>query len=155
MSEMLLTGRGLSVSYGGVKAVQNVDLEIRSGEVVGLIGPNGAGKTSLMDGITGFAPLAGSLTLKGREINGMRAHLRRRAGVSRTWQSVGIFDDLTVAENVAMAATGVRASENVRIALERARDSRMSRIGCPANSPTANGFSWASPGRASATPTSS
>jgi branched-chain amino acid transport system ATP-binding protein len=121
VSEVLLSGRGLSVSYGGVKAVQNVDLEIRAGEVVGLIGPNGAGKTSLMDGITGFAPLAGTLTLQGREITGMRAHLRRRAGISRTWQSVGIFDDLTVAENVAMAATGVRANENVRIALERAR----------------------------------
>jgi branched-chain amino acid transport system ATP-binding protein len=119
MSEKLLIGRGLSVSYGGVKAVQNVDLEIEAGQVVGLIGPNGAGKTSLMDGMTGFAPLAGSLKVRGRELNGLRAHKRRRAGISRTWQSVGIFDDLTVSENIAMAGTGLRSRQQVTEVLER------------------------------------
>lgn len=117
MSDILLSGRELSVAYGGVKAVQNVDLDIHAGEVVGLIGPNGAGKTSLMDGITGFAPLSGSLRLRGRELSGMRAHRRRRAGISRTWQSVGIFDDLTVEENIAMAAGRGQASQ-IRESLE-------------------------------------
>jgi branched-chain amino acid transport system ATP-binding protein len=119
MTAALLEGRGLSVSYGGVKAVQDVDLELHAGEVVGLIGPNGAGKTSLMDGVTGFAPLTGTLTLRGADISGLRAFRRRRAGISRTWQSVGIFDDLTVAENVAMAATGARIADEVAETLAR------------------------------------
>ena len=64
MSEAVLIGKGLSVSYGGVKALSAVDIEVRRGEVVGLIGPNGAGKTSFIDGVTGFAPMTGELLLE-------------------------------------------------------------------------------------------
>lgn len=119
MTETVLVGDDLSVAYGGVRAVRDVRLRVDAGQVVGLIGPNGAGKTSLMDGITGFAPLTGRLELRGRSLMGLRAHERRRAGISRTWQSIGIFDDLTVRENVAMAAHGNRAGGRVDEALSR------------------------------------
>jgi ABC-type branched-subunit amino acid transport system ATPase component len=119
-------GNGLSVSYGGVKALSDVDIEVRRGEVVGLIGPNGAGKTSFIDGVTGFAPMTGELVLDGTPITGVRAHRRSALGLSRTWQSVALFDDLTVRENVAVAArkgakraSGKSHAERVQGALER------------------------------------
>jgi branched-chain amino acid transport system ATP-binding protein len=124
--EAVLVGKGLSVSYGGVKALSAVDIEVRRGEVVGLIGPNGAGKTSFIDGVTGFAPMTGDLVLDGKSITGVRAHRRSGMGLSRTWQSVALFDDLTVRENVAVAArrgarraTGQSHAERVQGALER------------------------------------
>jgi ABC-type branched-subunit amino acid transport system ATPase component len=105
----LLIGRGLSVSYGGVHALRGFDIEVNRGEIVGVIGPNGAGKTSFIDGVCGFAQMTGSLSLDGVDLLGLRAHKRIRAGLSRTWQSVALFDSLTVAENLAVA-TGRRAS---------------------------------------------
>ncbi|UFS59803.1 ABC transporter ATP-binding protein [Subtercola endophyticus] len=111
MPEAVLIGKGLSVAYGGVKALSDVDIEVRRGEVVGLIGPNGAGKTSFIDGVTGFATMSGDLRLDGTSLTGVRAHRRSGLGLSRTWQSVALFDDLTVRENVAVAAKrGARRS---------------------------------------------
>jgi branched-chain amino acid transport system ATP-binding protein len=107
----LLDIRGLRVTYGGVVAVADVDLAIREGTVFGLIGPNGAGKTSMIDALTGYQrPAAGRIMFDGRDITGMRAHRRARMRLTRTFQSVELFDDLTVDENLLVASerAGVR-----------------------------------------------
>jgi branched-chain amino acid transport system ATP-binding protein len=104
----LLTVTGLGVPYGGVRAVDGVDLTVAEGRVVGLIGPNGAGKTSTIDALTGYhPPSAGSIAFDGRDITRMRPHLRARGGLARTFQSVELFDDLTVDENLLVAADHV------------------------------------------------
>ena len=99
-----LSARGISVSFGGVHAVVDVDLDVNHGQLVGLIGPNGAGKTTFIDAITGFVPCRGQVSLEGVDITGMPPHSRSRLGLARTWQSIELFDDLTVRENLAVAA---------------------------------------------------
>jgi ABC-type branched-subunit amino acid transport system ATPase component/ABC-type branched-subunit amino acid transport system permease subunit len=95
----------LSVSFGGVKAVQGVSLEIRPGEVHGLIGPNGSGKTTVIDAITGFVHArTGRVVLQQTDLSGWRARRRALAGISRSFQSLELFDGLTVRENLAVAA---------------------------------------------------
>jgi branched-chain amino acid transport system ATP-binding protein len=103
MSEVL-AARQLSVSFGGVHALSGVDLAVAEGELVGLIGPNGAGKTTLVDAVTGFVDYTGQVELDGRDLAGLRAHARAVLGLSRTWQSSELFDDLSVRENLAVAA---------------------------------------------------
>jgi len=100
----LLQTRGMSVTFGGLRAVDNVDLSVEPGQLVGLIGPNGAGKTTFIDGITGFVPTSGVIEFKGQEINALPVHTRARRGLGRTWQSLELFDDLTVEENIQVAA---------------------------------------------------
>ncbi len=97
---------GLTVHYGGVVAVSSLSLRIPAGRVVGLIGPNGAGKTSAIDAITGFATAQGTVVLAGDRIDGLRPHQRVRRGLARTFQSLELYDDLTVEENVGAAAFG-------------------------------------------------
>jgi ABC-type branched-subunit amino acid transport system ATPase component len=104
--EPVFRTNGLTVRYGGVTANDAVDLEVHRGQVVGLIGPNGAGKTTYVDAVTGFAPATGEVWLAGRRIDRMPAHRRRRAGLARTWQAGELFDDLTVADNLAVAVQG-------------------------------------------------
>jgi ABC-type branched-subunit amino acid transport system ATPase component/branched-subunit amino acid ABC-type transport system permease component len=100
----VLEVRGLTVRYGGVVAVDNVDIDIRPGEVVGLIGPNGAGKTSFVDAVSGHFPGAtGSVKLDGVELIGRPAHQRARRGMVRTFQSLELFEGLTVEENLLAA----------------------------------------------------
>src|SRR4051794_24997905 len=83
---------GLSVQFAGVKAVDEVDIDIRRGEVLGLIGPNGAGKTTLVNALTGLeAPTAGRVNLGERDVTGVSAHRLARAGVTRTFQSGRLF----------------------------------------------------------------
>ncbi len=100
----VLEARGVSVSFGGVHALVDVDLRLEPGQLLGLIGPNGAGKTTFIDAITGFVRYRGSVLLDGRDLAGKAPHERARLGLARTWQSVELFDDLTVRENVAVAA---------------------------------------------------
>ncbi len=99
----VLSVHGLSVAFGGVHALEKVDLEVREGELVGLIGPNGAGKTTLIDAVTGFVPFTGQVKLDGQDIGRMAPHERARLGLARTWQNTDLFDDLEVGENVAVA----------------------------------------------------
>ncbi len=103
MSPVLQTSC-LSVRYGGVRALVDVDLEVEQGRLVGLIGPNGAGKTTLIDATSGFTRCSGSVTLSGENIAGLAPHQRARRGLVRTWQSAELFDDLTVRENLRVAS---------------------------------------------------
>jgi branched-chain amino acid transport system ATP-binding protein len=100
----VLSARGISVSFGGVHAVVDVDLDVDSGQLVGLIGPNGAGKTTFIDAVTGFVQHRGTVELDGVDITGLPPHSRARRGLARTWQSIELFDDLSVRENLTVAA---------------------------------------------------
>ena len=100
----ILQASGVSVHYGGVQALADVDLEVSDGELVGLIGPNGAGKTTFVDALTGFARYTGTMSIDGRDLAGMVAHQRARLGLTRTWQSTELFDDLTISENLAVGS---------------------------------------------------
>ncbi len=100
----LLHAENLSVSFGGLKAVDDVSMDIEQGQLVGLIGPNGAGKTTFIDGLTGFVPMKGKIVFDGRDLTSSAPHDRARAGMVRTWQSLELFDDLTVTENLLVAA---------------------------------------------------
>ena len=96
--------RGLSVNFGGVVALQDVDLTVGSGEIVGIIGPNGAGKTTAFNVITGaYRPSKGEVRLDGRAITAEPSHLIARAGISRTFQNIRLFGDMTVWEHLLVA----------------------------------------------------
>ncbi|MEU5840330.1 ABC transporter ATP-binding protein [Rhodococcus sp. NPDC047139] len=106
-----LETRRLTVRYGGVVANEAISLTVEPGEIVGLIGPNGAGKTTFVDAVTGFTPAEGDVLLDGESLTGMPPHRRRRAGLSRTWQSGELFPNLTVRQNVTVSLRpgGLRA----------------------------------------------
>lgn len=104
MTDPVLQVDELTVAYGGLLAVEGVSMTVAAGEVLGLIGPNGAGKTSCIDALTGFTPARGRVRLAGRTIDELPTHRRARAGLARTFQSVELFEDLTVGENLAVAA---------------------------------------------------
>jgi branched-chain amino acid transport system ATP-binding protein len=111
----LLDVSGLRITYGGVVAVSDVDLRIAEGTVYGLIGPNGAGKTSMVDALTGYTrPAAGRIIFGGRDIGGLRPYRRARLGLARTFQSVELFDDLTVEENLLVASEHVTVASALR-----------------------------------------
>ena len=100
----VLQATGVSVSFGGVRAVIGVDLEVGPGRLVGLIGPNGAGKTTFIDAISGFVRSTGRVELDGRDLTGLPPHARAQLGLARTWQSIDLFDDLSVRENLLVAS---------------------------------------------------
>jgi branched-chain amino acid transport system ATP-binding protein len=100
---------GLSVSFGGVKAVSGVDLSVGAGELVGLIGPNGAGKSTFIDAVTGFVkPASGRVRFEGRTTTRWAPSRLAHAGLVRTFQHLELFDDLTVSENISIAARSSR-----------------------------------------------
>jgi ABC-type branched-subunit amino acid transport system ATPase component len=102
--ETVLAARDVRVTYGNVVAVNDVSFELAAGQVVGVIGPNGAGKTSLIDALTGFAPMAkGTIEFRGRRLGGRGAVARARLGMARTFQNLELFDDLSVRENILTA----------------------------------------------------
>ena len=101
-----LSVRDLSVSFGAVHALSHVDLEVRPGEVVGLIGPNGAGKTTLIDAICGLVRSTGTVRLGDADLSRLSPRRRVLAGLGRTFQTVELFDDMTVFDNVRVAADG-------------------------------------------------
>ena len=105
MSAALLHAKGVSISFGGLKALHDVHLELRPNEVVGVIGPNGAGKTTLFNAICGLVtPDSGTLELNGKERSWPRTDELVDLGISRTLQGVGLFPELTVLENVMVGA---------------------------------------------------
>jgi branched-chain amino acid transport system ATP-binding protein len=103
MSALLQTNE-MTVTFGGLRAVDSVSFTVEQGQLVGLIGPNGAGKTTFIDGITGFVPTTGSIKFLDTEISKQPAHRRARLGLGRTWQSLELFEDLNIEENLGVAA---------------------------------------------------
>lgn len=104
-TQRILSIRDLSVNFGGLKALSNVNIDLHQGEVLGLIGPNGAGKTTVFNALSGLVePASGSLELYGRKSKWLKPHQLVTNGIARTLQGVGLFPDLTVLENVMMGA---------------------------------------------------
>ena len=101
----LLEIDGLTVAFGGVHALDGVDLGVEEGSFTGLIGPNGAGKTTMIDAVTGFVPPTGGVVrFAGHDVTGLAPSARAELGLVRTFQSLELFEDLTVADNLAVAA---------------------------------------------------
>jgi urea transport system ATP-binding protein len=106
MSAPLLELRGLEVVFDGFKAIDGVDLTVVEGEVRFLIGPNGAGKTTLIDVVTGLTkPASGTVSFAGQSLLGRPEHKIVRMGVGRTFQTASVFEQLTVVENLDLAAS--------------------------------------------------
>ncbi|MDH4144595.1 MAG: branched-chain amino acid ABC transporter permease/ATP-binding protein [Acidimicrobiia bacterium] len=110
-----LVVEGLTVRYGGVTAVEDLDFVVRPGTIVGLIGPNGAGKTSAIDAITGFTAASGRVLLDGVDLASLSVPKRTRSGISRSFQSLELFEDSTVLDNI-------RAASDPRDRLSYVRD---------------------------------
>jgi branched-chain amino acid transport system ATP-binding protein len=128
----VLSAQGLSVRFGGVVALSGVDLTVGQGRLVGLIGPNGAGKTTFIDAITGFVQPTGLVALDGVDVSSLSPSARARRGLTRTWQGVELFEDLTVWENVVVATQrghDHRAEESLALLdLDHARDRRVNEV---------------------------
>ncbi|HEX8804435.1 MAG TPA: ATP-binding cassette domain-containing protein [Acidimicrobiales bacterium] len=117
-----LSARALTVTYGGVRAVDGVGLAVEPGTLTGLIGPNGAGKTSIIDALSGFVGYRGTVRLGATVLDGLAPHERARCGLVRTFQTVELFDDLDVHGNLAVAAepAGIRRALRDLVAPRRA-----------------------------------
>ena len=106
VNTLALEVKGVSRNFGGVVALRDVSFGVRQGEVMGLIGPNGAGKSTLFEIVSGnLPPSAGRISYFGTDCTATPTHLRRRAGMCRTFQKVRLFDSMTVAENIRVAAS--------------------------------------------------
>lgn len=98
------TVRNLTMKFGGLVAVNDFDITLKKGEIVGLIGPNGAGKTTVFNMIAGYyVPTSGTIHFQGKLLNGKKANEITRSGVARTFQNIRLFTELTVVENVMIA----------------------------------------------------
>lgn len=112
MSQFLVA-EALDKTFGGVVALKNFSLTVADGDLLGLIGPNGAGKTTAFNLLTGvLPPSAGRLSFEGRDITGLRPEARARLGLTRTFQNIRLFDELTVLQN---AMAGAHAAEGSSI----------------------------------------
>jgi branched-chain amino acid transport system ATP-binding protein len=117
----ILEVRGLSKSFGGLKAVQDFSLSLAPGDLQGLIGPNGAGKTTVFNLLTGvYKPDAGTIRLGGRDVTGLRPCFIAEAGMARTFQNIRLFGDLSVLDNVRIACH-VRSLQHFTGAILRSR----------------------------------
>lgn len=101
MSKVILKTENLGISFGGLKAVQNLNLEIKEKQLYGLVGPNGAGKTTVFNMITGvYKPSAGSFWLDGENLTGKSQETINHKGIARTFQNIRLFNNMTVIRNV-------------------------------------------------------
>jgi branched-chain amino acid transport system ATP-binding protein len=120
----LLDIKGVSIRFGGVQAVSKVDFHADPGAIVGVIGPNGAGKTTLFNIVTGFySPDEGEMTFDGHNISGLKPNALTRLGMARTFQSVRLFNAMTVLEN-AMVGQHTRTKAGMLGALVRGPGTR-------------------------------
>ena len=110
--DMLLSVESVSLSFGGVRAISDVSLDIRKGEIRAIIGPNGAGKTSMLNVINGFYhPQKGRITFKGKTRARMRPHEAALGGIARTFQNVALFRGMTALDNI-MAGRSLKMNRN-------------------------------------------
>jgi branched-chain amino acid transport system ATP-binding protein len=129
MSEPILDVTGMSMYFGGIRAVDQVDLDIRPGEIVALIGPNGAGKTTFFNCLTGiYNPTAGDIMLnppekKPMRLNGLKPNKVTEKGMARTFQNIRLFQNMTVLENV-MIGRHCRTSSFIAGAIFRTKHNR-------------------------------
>ncbi len=101
MAEIVLKTENLGISFGGLKAVQNLDLEIKKGQLYGLVGPNGAGKTTVFNMLTGvYKPTTGKFFLAGENLTGKTQEAINHKGIARTFQNIRLFNNMTVIRNV-------------------------------------------------------
>ncbi len=111
MSKKLLEVKDLVVKFGGVTALNKVNLHVSEGEVAALIGPNGAGKTTVFNIVTGYySPVSGDVLVDGNSVVGKRPYEIARAGLARTFQNIRLFGEMTALENVATAADAMNKS---------------------------------------------
>lgn len=100
----LLQAKNIGITFGGLRAVDNFNVEINEGELVGLIGPNGAGKTTIFNMLTGvYLPTDGDIYIGGQRINGKKPYQIVRMGLGRTFQNIRLFSDLSVIDNIKIA----------------------------------------------------
>lgn len=103
-SNLLLQVENVGIQFGGLKAVHNVNMHLNKGELVGLIGPNGAGKTTTFNMLTGvYQPTEGVITFDGKNLKGLKPYQVTKLGISRTFQNIRLFKDLSVLDNVKVA----------------------------------------------------
>jgi len=103
----------ISLSFGGIKALQNVEFEVNEGEILAVIGPNGAGKTSLINSINGFyTPQTGQIAFEGRSISHLPPYKRAQLGISRTFQNIALYTNMTALDNL-MAARHIHMKSNM------------------------------------------
>ena len=116
MSDPVLRTEHLTVQFGGLLAVNDVSLDCHAGQLTGLIGPNGAGKTTFIDAVTGFLPqnARGSVRLDGDEVFGRSAHRLAHDGLTRTWQTLELFDDISERSNPDVASERLTFAGAVR-----------------------------------------
>ncbi len=101
MSEFVLETQSLGISFGGLRAVDDVNLKIKQGEIYGLVGPNGAGKTTVFNLLTGvYQPTNGTFFLNGKELKGLSQEKINHEGIARTFQNIRLFNNMTVVRNV-------------------------------------------------------
>lgn len=111
MTKKLLEIQNLVVKFGGVTALNEVNLHVNEGEIAALIGPNGAGKTTVFNIVTGYyKPVSGDVLVDGNSVLGLRPYLIARMGLGRTFQNIRLFGDMTALENVATAADALNKS---------------------------------------------
>jgi branched-chain amino acid transport system ATP-binding protein len=117
---MILEVKNLSVSYGAIRALTDISLEVEAGEIVSIIGANGAGKSTLLRTISGLLkPDKGSISLEGRDITGLPPHNIAAIGISHVPEGRGIFINLTVMENLELATSARKSKKNLRHDLEK------------------------------------
>jgi branched-chain amino acid transport system ATP-binding protein len=113
MDSIKLQVDDISLSFGGIKALQHISFGVRDGEIMSVIGPNGAGKTSLINSINGFyKPQSGRILLDGRDITQLPPYKRAKLGVSRTFQNIALYTNMTALDNL-MAARHLHMKSNM------------------------------------------
>lgn len=122
MAKNLLEVKDLVVKFGGVTALDSVNLHVSEGEIAALIGPNGAGKTTVFNIVTGYyKPISGDVLVEGNSILGLRTYRIARVGLARTFQNIRLFGEMTALENVATAADALNKSGLVGSLIGRPR----------------------------------